>query len=738
MKTLIVALTSSVVLMANAKTVYWTGAVSDKWDHTDLNFVDAAGNRVAFADKDEVVFDDAHLTKDQEVWISNDGSNPSPTTITVDTFRNLKFVTKDFGSFISWDLRTITKRGTGSLVFDAFVAANNDTRIMAGPKYFYIQGGKVEFAQRWQFRYGDGLKSNIEISSGATLQFDRAAPYECGTTAYMSERGLNVVVQPGGRFIVKEATGEVCHFGNMTFGDADAFDFSEWKGWNSWGWAYGIFTVKKVTFGNGNGSVKPYSWMKAGTADATRARLMLHPDLATEFCVSNVTGDASADFSTDFLFADYLNNYAPNVTTVPAGFVKSGPGTMKLTTTQGADGKNVLPLSTFSGDVDVREGVLSIGPDNQISTRIVSGNSVKGAPTYLGRMDLNDDRMVTVRKDARLHFTDSYPLGSCDDAWENNASSITNDFLVGTFCFDGGNLAIKNTQSIALPSLTFKNGGTVTPGYGSDGSGRVKFFDTLAVKKTETGDNTPFEWKMDMTHAASVAQRSSQGIALNGYPENTFEIDDLTDDVRPDATFEVPFYISYAYFRCDTPNGNHELSDWAFGFTKTGSGTLRYTAGSILVANAAETSKSRISYRTYNGDTKVNAGALQMDGDISLSDTVRVASGAFLSGTGTVNNVVLEAGSGLRASALQSEPLKVNGGLDIGANLVVDIVLPSESPRSSVKAKVVAVEGSVVGVENLATATVKVNGSTAADMRLVYRDGLLQAKYIRGMAIILR
>src|SRR5438132_978893 len=66
----------------------------------------------------------------------------------------------------------------------------------------------------------------------------------------------------------------------------------------------------------------------------------------------------------------------------------------------------------------------------------------------------------------------------------------------------------------------------------------------------------------------------------------------------------------------DSSNGNHKLN-----LTKTNSGTL------ILTSTNS----------TYTGATAINAGTLQVDGLLSGSGALSMASGTTLSGTGRLN-----------------------------------------------------------------------------------------------------
>ena len=80
--------------------------------------------------------------------------------------------------------------------------------------------------------------------------------------------------------------------------------------------------------------------------------------------------------------------------------------------------------------------------------------------------------------------------------------------------------------------------------------------------------------------------------------------------------------------------------------------------------------------------------------------------GAFLGGTGTVNNVTVDLGGGFRQTAGNVEPLKIAGNLAIGANPVFRIDNPAGLSAKSIRAVVFAATGNVTGEENLASATI--------------------------------
>ena len=140
----------------------------------------------------------------------------------------------------------------------------------------------------------------------------------------------------------------------------------------------------------------------------------------------------------------------------------------------------------------------------------------------------------------------------------------------------------------------------------------------------------------------------------------------------------------------------------------------------------------------FNGDVKVLAGTLQIDGDISRSDTVRLSPGSCLSGTGVVNNVAFAEGSGLRVKTGTSNPMGIRGNLSAPAGVVVDIIVSEGSDVKDVFADVFTVDGTISGAENLAAATVKVNGCPSDRFYVRLDGGRMRIRYRRGLMIRFR
>ena len=167
---------------------------------------------------------------------------------------------------------------------------------------------------------------------------------------------------------------------------------------------------------------------------------------------------------------------------------------------------------------------------------------------------------------------------------------------------------------------------------------------------------------------------------LNAFPLTTFEVDDITADTEPDATFHFPFK-------------NHPSSTAACGLIKDGVGTMRVTATS-----------------TYIGETIVSNGTLQVDGSLNASSLLAVEEGGWLGGTGTVKNVTVKPGGGFDVIQGQAKPLTVTGALSLEGGGTVRIQNPGGLPGRGIQVALAVVAGVISGAENAVFWTVEIEG----------------------------
>ena len=374
----------------------------------------------------------------------------------------------------------------------------------------------------------------------------------------------------------------------------------------------------------------------------------------TEFVVDDVTGNSATDATIHNALRNRWNSYPDNSRHERSGLVKSGVGTLCLTSRD----------NSFTGDVAVCEGTLLLDwPEGKTEF----GQNEK---TILGDMTLAN-RTVTV-----------YTNGTLALAQRNMFTSVTfaehgNNRLATPIVLKGGTMTLVDANGFG--DLTVENGRlSYTRGGG---------WGVLGVHGT---------FKVTGTDPCVLPTVSSNPLMFL-YPDKptVFDVDDVTEDARTDLEIGLkvvrpPDQALFDYFRTN-------FSQEVYGFVKTGAGTMALTANHDISS-------------AFNGDAVVSNGTLAVDGDIVRSDTVRVAAGAFLGGTGTVHHAEIAAGGGFRQKAGNATPLKISGNLSIGANPVFRVDNPANLDAKSIKAVVFSATGTVTGAENLANATFYLDG----------------------------
>lgn len=122
----------------------------------------------------------------------------------------------------------------------------------------------------------------------------------------------------------------------------------------------------------------------------------------------------------------------------------------------------------------------------------------------------------------------------------------------------------------------------------------------------------------------------------------------------------------------------------------------------------------------------------------SLSDTVRVSEGAYLSVAGLVNNVSIAQGGGLRIRDGQTDTLRIGGDLSVADGIKIDVLLAADADVRDAKAKILTVSGEIEGAKLLVSASVFVDGVSVPNIRLRLDGKELSLRYMRGTTVVFR
>ena len=688
-------LVSTSVLTGFADTLTWTGKYSEIWDLTEKNWTNSVGEEVAWVNNNDAVFDDTALSF--TVRFTNNAVRAGNVLFATE---KVYTVTNNATGQHLFFATLIKKAGSGSLLF------HPATHILLNQLGvgFFCEGGEAEFSLPNSLRTFSYVSTNVFSAENSTIRFSNRNMFSSDVTKPLT---MPVTVK-NGSFVVSDPNGHLM-IGPLTL-DNSTFDFSGLRGYNG----YGIMTLSgKLTFKG----TTPYELLQESFLQVNENKnirhLSLWSDPKTEFCVDDITGDPAEDVTVGTKLSEHCTVSSKNQTPLyaPGGLLKTGTGTLALTNTQ----------NVFSGDIEVREGTLQVGPNWQLNANIMSGTP---ANHWLGCLT-NENRRLIVKNGALLYFPNRNCFGT-----QGSITNLCKDINV-TLVFDGGVFTNHSGQGFILPNIEFSNGGAVAPGSGPSNYGRFMVKEKIAVRGT-----VPFFWNLSSQNISASA-KSQEALTLNGYPENEFEIENVTGNSEVDATFGVPFIIGYGFFRVS--GGNHLLDDWKFGFRKTGEGTMRITAPKLSCdCNDNDVTASGLACRSFNGDPKILEGTLQVDGNLSLSDTVRVSEGAYLSGTGLVNNVSIAQGGGLRVRDGQKDALRIGGNLSVADGIKIDVLLADGADVRDVRAKVLTVTGEIEGVESLVSASVFVDGVSVPNIRLRLEGKELSLRYMRGTAVVIR
>lgn len=370
----------------------------------------------------------------------------------------------------------------------------------------------------------------------------------------------------------------------------------------------------------------------------------------------------------------------------PSRLGKRGAGTLRL-----ANHSN-----TFTGDVEVAEGVLQIP---------LGGNTENKVISCLGNPQVAT-RTVTVHSGGELFFMASDTLGQL-------ASTVQMALVVSN-----GTLRLADEKCNGFGPLTLHNAEVV---YGR-GSASTRVWGTFCF-----GGKTVFSGTNAYTFPAHDANnRASLGYGLdfreepiannltNWHGKTEFAVQDITGGAGADVTFGMPL---------------QDIPDWVnttkFKNIRFICGLLKSGAGTLRLASAGN---------TYSGPTVVSEGVLRVDGALTAS-AVTVKDGGWLGGTGTVAAVTLEDGAGFEALAGQAQPLNV-GALAAAGGVTVRVRNPEGVAAETLNAAVAKVAGGV----DVSGWTVVMDGvAPTPNLRVkTEADGVVYARWSpRGTAVLI-
>lgn len=388
----------------------------------------------------------------------------------------------------------------------------------------------------------------------------------------------------------------------------------------------------------------------------------------------------------------------------PCRFRKTGPGVLYLSNTSNA----------FTGDVEVTQGVLKLARIGPVET-----------PPMGPLGNLQTGKRVTVCDQGELYV----PYGDC-------LSQFCSD-LNYTLTVSNGTLRFANSTVNAFPRLELYDPvfvyttGVISSGYEDTSYG----WGLWAFRYPVTFDGTkPIEWPnngdynlISLGYSSDMQVAYAEGTSLTNFHGKTeFKVKDITGDGRADVVIGLDVQSLPHWTRTTSMFKNCR---WRCGLLKAGVGTLELT-GKFSCPE----------------ETRIAEGTLFFDGTLREQvsgwgvSTMRVQSGAYLGGSGTVSNVVVEAGGGFAASVGQTAPLMIAGALTVsGGTVPVEITNVGDSAVD-----IQALDVPVVTASNVGTfaCSVKVNGQDAPkNWRYVayVKDGVLRCRSaLWGLMISIR
>lgn len=419
----------------------------------------------------------------------------------------------------------------------------------------------------------------------------------------------------------------------------------------------------------------------ANVAGYDYQHIAINKTTPTIFDISDVTGDGDPDLTLDISLTQDISG-TPQL-------VKQGAGTMLM----------LKKNNIFKSNMVIKEGTVSLDYHNPAVAEFGTCST-----TVLGDLT-RSGRTITIQDTGKLEIKQRN-IFVAYGADVNAGNTIVSEFIVA----NGGSIVLRAPSNFG--PLTF-NGGSL-----------------------ELDETVNYQWgAFSVRGALKVCGSAPTVLKAKGsqcrqilYRDyaTVFDVADVTGDAAGDFISDIPVVLpNYADYYTDSTTGQK----FPYGFVKRGVGTMVTTADSKNVGAIG-----------MNGEARVTEGTLQVDGNLGNSSAVVVSAGAYLAGTGTVNNVQIAVGGGFRCKAGQTESLKLLGNLAIGANPVIRIDNPDLVSEENVNVKLLRVVGNITGAENLADATVYLGDDVWEPGRyeVSCSGGILTVKRLKGLMIIVR
>jgi fibronectin-binding autotransporter adhesin len=426
----------------------------------------------------------------------------------------------------------------------------------------------------------------------------------------------------------------------------------------------------------------------------------------------NLTGPGSSGVRTNII------NGTGNVTisgvvgdgvSALSGLTYSGSGTLKLSGT-----------NTFTGQLTVQSGTLSIATANNVSTNGPLGNSTlpvilggTGAQTgtlrYTGGT-ATSTKPFTMATDGAGEFNvnaNTLTLSGLIDgggaltktgAGTLTLSNTSNSYSGGTV-INAGTLIVSSNSHLGAADggITFNGSATLTPGQPSFSSARSITINNNAIATFGRADNTAtFTGNLTGTGGIAMASSSTTQVIFNG-TSNTFE---GKIAIGGDGTANKLYRFAFASLTDSvTANGRIVFSHSGASALTGGNGSVfEYTGSADLVLDNRQIELASVANPTNGHQIRSNGGGtLTVNTDLIVSTAV--AQTLALRGTNTANNAFAgKIGNGSGTVSL----LKSDAGLWIlsGAN--------TYTGATTINAGTLLVNGN----QSSATGNVAVNGTS--------------------------